>query len=863
VARPAAAALAALRAYAAAGDGAAASADAAAAGHYATAAVAATRARFPDSRHLPDAWYPTALLAAALAAAGQAAASAAFWADAGGIAEAGGSERAAAAGPAPHAARAHTPRAPPAPPASGPPLEPPAPASPLIVFVSAFDNVGSFAQQGVPLAAVLRAHLHRALLAADAIALPPQFLLNCRPFLAEVLFGGCGDAALAARYLAHIYPVLPASQTVDYGAAGGGRQTIDLAHDATPFRTARRRLQVENPGFLHEAVDDSLVAAVDDFYAAHRDRILWYDMGAVGGAYGRRVAALVRAPDAVEAVLGTGAAERHAYAATAAWVAACMAGGAALNRSLMYKWGNLFRTPSSAATFASECARQLAGGDAGALVEARRALAERPWVFDPLLRAIADAPYNTALPMALGVSMIVDGGDAVQLRLAGVAAAGEPDGALVLPALAPAAALRVTELARLPLATVLALRRSSPALAYRAAVQRLQRVAVRAARTAAAAAAAATPATASTPPAAPRAPALSRAGSDAVSITGSSAEAVVEGRAAAANEAAARYHATIAAALRPVDARPLPALDLGAYATRDTSASALAAVASDVELLSKFAADAGGSGVVVSKADAILPTFAIPALPFPGVVPIVRPTAVVVGGSSGGSATGGGVAAEKGVVECLEEVTAYREAANKWVHLRFDRVRFPSGAEGRHNIVVEFGGLPAPGVVILPVTPAGDVLLLRQHRYPVAAWSWELPRGGPEAGRSPDTRAGAEREEERGYGVDAGNLVPLSAPDAPAWPNNGISSTSVAFFLARNVTPLAAGHRREASEAIDRVRAVPQADLRAMIEDGDIRDGFTLAAVGLALARGELWANGSGGGGGGGGGGGRDAYPLD
>ena len=55
------------------------------------------------------------------------------------------------------------------------------------------------------------------------------------------------------------------------------------------------------------------------------------------------------------------------------------------------------------------------------------------------------------------------------------------------------------------------------------------------------------------------------------------------------------------------------------------------------------------------------------------------------------------------------------------------------------------------GVLILPFTTEGKILLVRQFRPPLKKWTWELPSGSIEENESPDDAANRELLEETGY----------------------------------------------------------------------------------------------------------------
>ena len=57
--------------------------------------------------------------------------------------------------------------------------------------------------------------------------------------------------------------------------------------------------------------------------------------------------------------------------------------------------------------------------------------------------------------------------------------------------------------------------------------------------------------------------------------------------------------------------------------------------------------------------------------------------------------------------------------------VRRDLAIWPDGV-ARPYAFIEVG----PAIIIVPVTVGGDVVLIRQFRYTVDAWMWELPAGG-------------------------------------------------------------------------------------------------------------------------------------
>jgi 8-oxo-dGDP phosphatase len=84
--------------------------------------------------------------------------------------------------------------------------------------------------------------------------------------------------------------------------------------------------------------------------------------------------------------------------------------------------------------------------------------------------------------------------------------------------------------------------------------------------------------------------------------------------------------------------------------------------------------------------------------------------------------------------------------ANAWIRVREDRVLRPDGSDGIYG-VVEFRNL-ALGAV--PLFADGSTVLVGQHRYPLGAYSWEIPEGGGDPGRAAQEEMARELREETG-----------------------------------------------------------------------------------------------------------------
>jgi ADP-ribose pyrophosphatase len=140
-------------------------------------------------------------------------------------------------------------------------------------------------------------------------------------------------------------------------------------------------------------------------------------------------------------------------------------------------------------------------------------------------------------------------------------------------------------------------------------------------------------------------------------------------------------------------------------------------------------------------------------------------------------------------------------------------------------------------VVVLPMTAAGEFVLVRQERPPIRATIWEFPAGQIDNDSADAIRETAVRElrEESGYKLaPGGELISLGH----FFPSSGFTDEHSHLVLARPVVPSPLGHAPDASEAITDCRVFSVAQLRGMIADGEIRDANTLAAFARLVALG-------------------------
>jgi 8-oxo-dGTP pyrophosphatase MutT (NUDIX family) len=158
--------------------------------------------------------------------------------------------------------------------------------------------------------------------------------------------------------------------------------------------------------------------------------------------------------------------------------------------------------------------------------------------------------------------------------------------------------------------------------------------------------------------------------------------------------------------------------------------------------------------------------------------------------------------------------TAYE---NPWIRVREDQVVRPDGEPGLYGVVE----VRQPAVFVVALTEADEVVLVTVDRHTTGR-SVEVPAGGTD-GEDPLAAAQRELLEETGYRASA--WVQVGSMQAL----NGVCDAPELVFLARGLTASeATGHHEE---GISDVRAVPFAQVLAMVGRGEITDGETVAAL--------------------------------
>ncbi len=175
----------------------------------------------------------------------------------------------------------------------------------------------------------------------------------------------------------------------------------------------------------------------------------------------------------------------------------------------------------------------------------------------------------------------------------------------------------------------------------------------------------------------------------------------------------------------------------------------------------------------------------------------------------------------------LSRATVYD---NAWIRVEHHDVLSHSGGPGVYG-TVHFKN-QATGVV--PIDESGNVILVGQYRFPLHAYSWEIPEGG--GSRSVAALESAQRELREECGLAARCWTQIMEMDL----SNSVTDERSTAFLAWDLSEV--GAQPDETEKLQ-VARVPFWDAVDRVKKGQIRDAISVAAlirVALMALQGEL-----------------------
>src|SRR5450755_4687000 len=150
------------------------------------------------------------------------------------------------------------------------------------------------------------------------------------------------------------------------------------------------------------------------------------------------------------------------------------------------------------------------------------------------------------------------------------------------------------------------------------------------------------------------------------------------------------------------------------------------------------------------------------------------------------------------------------------VGFRADEIRLPDGRPRNREYLTH------PGAVgVLAFQSPSKILLVKQFRYPIGEFTYEIPAGKLSKGEDPDDCVRRELEEETGF--VAGKIRKLLS----YWPTAAFSNEVIHLYVAENLKPT---RMNPDDDEYLELSTVSPTRLERLIRQGKIQDSKTLIA---------------------------------
>ena len=159
---------------------------------------------------------------------------------------------------------------------------------------------------------------------------------------------------------------------------------------------------------------------------------------------------------------------------------------------------------------------------------------------------------------------------------------------------------------------------------------------------------------------------------------------------------------------------------------------------------------------------------------------------------------------------------------NPWIKVSHEDVITPRDTQGIYGVV----HFKNTAVGVVPIDDEGNTWLVRQSRYTLNQYTWEIPEGGCPVDEEPLVAAQRELEEEVGLRAQRWDfLMNLHL-------SNSVTDEVAQVFVARGL--FSGQQNLEASEDIE-LKKLSLQEAIAMVKRGEITDAISVAAL-LRLA---------------------------
>ena len=155
---------------------------------------------------------------------------------------------------------------------------------------------------------------------------------------------------------------------------------------------------------------------------------------------------------------------------------------------------------------------------------------------------------------------------------------------------------------------------------------------------------------------------------------------------------------------------------------------------------------------------------------------------------------------------------------NPWIKITHEEVITAKGTDGIYGVV----HFKNTAIGIVPIDDEGNTWLVKQSRYTLNEYTWEIPEGGCPYEENPLHAAKRELEEEVGLQAnDWQQLLTLHL-------SNSVTDEVGIVYVAKDL--FAGKQDLEVTEDIE-VKRLPLTEAIEMVKRGEITDGMSVAAL--------------------------------
>jgi 8-oxo-dGTP pyrophosphatase MutT (NUDIX family) len=155
---------------------------------------------------------------------------------------------------------------------------------------------------------------------------------------------------------------------------------------------------------------------------------------------------------------------------------------------------------------------------------------------------------------------------------------------------------------------------------------------------------------------------------------------------------------------------------------------------------------------------------------------------------------------------------------NPWLKVTHEEVTTPTGTEGIYGVV----HFKNTAIGVVPIDSEGNTWLVKQSRYTLNQYTWEIPEGGCPHGEAPVNAAKRELEEE--VGLQANDWQQLMTMHL----SNSVTDEFCVVFVARDL--FSGTQQLESTEDIE-YKKLSLIDAIEMVKRGEITDAISVAAL--------------------------------